>query len=253
MKNWKIFSLIAVAVVLAGSLFSCKDKEEVVVEPYGLYTVAVQSVTAQDRTVKKNYCDSLKKEISTYLSAEQKGFDEMMPGSKTQDRMNKLVEQVAAKYKDGYEFFPEDKYAQVVLAMQSGSTVAYEAILRIYGNTCVIYYPTISVIPSSAYEMVMPYVTNENVDDTELSYVTDSLKEFVLPTTWPQYGINKAKAIELYDQAIAEQVKGLSICEALCPEDTMSLVFGFALVYNNDVIIKSNEIRVNGKGVTLVK
>lgn len=253
MKNWKICSLLVAVVVVAGSLFSCKDKNEVVVEPYGLYTAAVGSVTGEDRLVKKNMCDSLKAEIGAFLSAYQKDYKELMYGNKTQPRFNEIVEMVAEKYKNGSEWIPEGKYAAVLLNMQSGSLVSYEAIVRVYGEKSEIVYPTISVIPSSAYEMVMPYVTNENVDEFELEYITDSLKEEVLGVEWPKYGISKEKAIELYDQALAEQVKGLSVCETLCPEDTMSLLFGFALVYNNDVVIKSNEIRVNGKGVTLLK
>lgn len=198
MKNWKICSLLAVLVMMVGTLSSCKKEKEVVVEPYGLYKAAVQSITGMDKTVKKAMMDSLKIDVSDYLTSIQVNDTNKMTAEKTTTRFNEIVEQVANHFKAGSDWIPEGKYAEVALAMQCGSSVSRMSLVRIYGEKSEIVFETISVIPTTAYNLGMPYVLNENVDESELSYITDSLYEEVLPREWPKYGISKEKAIALY-------------------------------------------------------
>ena len=265
MKNFKFYSLMALVVILASSLTSCKDDKDVTVYTADVYKAAIASTNVNSlyEVMDSTAVDKLKAAINTrindVLKTTQKG--DTVPVISTEfpkvvNHFKDVVGEVANNLAGGVAEIPAGKTVPVKINLENmaGIAVGMVADLALTNKGCTTEFTELPVAHVTTYSMVCPYVTT-NVDDEVWLVNIDEIKLAVgdeLEATWPKYDITMASAIQEYDNALPKQAEILKNYLDILP-DTCMVNVGYSLVYNGAVIVKESVFTMTPKGVSQTK
>lgn len=247
MSKLKVLGLMAVAFFTAVGLYSCKDDDDTVVEPFGKPSTVLSSVY-DDKGFDGDpaVIEAIEKQISDELEAFAKADTLNLTENDAVSNFNKQMESIAQKYANGNNLIPADYTVFVDIDLTFAGNTIRQCNFSITNSKAE--YQVVNT--SVAYTMEVTAVNIEKAPD----YMPADMKiEFGdLIQGWPVYGVTNSVALEKFDSSVAEQLKNLEYLQEEIA-DTARFEIQYSLSYNGGVTLKNKWVSLTKSKIELMK